>query len=160
VAAAVLLASCLSGCGSSSLKLKTGAIEHAIAHSIRVEHGLRATVRCPSAVPRKVGSVFTCTASLEVGTYPVLVTETNGRGHVRYQNLTPLITLDIATVERGITLSILHQRHLHSTVTCPTEVLQEAGVAFTCTAAVNGQSYPFSVTEVDNSGHVRYSEGQ
>lgn len=156
----VLLVSCLSGCGSSSLKLKTGVIEHAIAHSILTEHRLYATVRCPSAVPRKAGSVFTCTASLEVGTYPVSVTETNGHGHVRYQNLTPLITLDIATVERGITQSILRQRHLHSTVTCPTEVLQKVGIAFTCTAAVNGQSYPFSVTEVDNGGHVRYTEGQ
>ncbi len=131
-------------------------MEHAIAASILTQRHLYATVRCPSKVPRKAGLVFTCTASLNVGTYPVSVTETNNSGHFRYQNQAPLVTLNIAGVEQAIRQSISSQRRLSSTVTCPAEVIQKAGIVFTCTAMVHGQSYPFEVTEVDDSGHVRY----
>ncbi len=41
-------------------------------------------------------------------------------------------------------------------VTCPAEVIQQAGVVFACTAMVNGQRYQFGVTELDGNGHVRY----
>ncbi len=84
------------------------------------------------------------------------VTETNSKGHVEYQNQEPLATLDIAKVEQAIKQSISGQRRLNSTVTCPAEVIQKKGIIFTCTAVVNGQSYPFEVTEVDDEGHVRY----
>jgi hypothetical protein len=85
---AVLLAPCLAGCGSGSSvpTLTTVAVERAVAQSILTQHHLHATVNCPSKVPQEAGLVFTCAASLDVGTYPVSVTETNGGGHVRYQN--------------------------------------------------------------------------
>jgi hypothetical protein len=156
LAAAILATYSLTSCGSSTPTLNTGAVERAVAQSILTQRHLYATVGCPSKVPRKAGLVFTCTASLNVGTYPVLVTETNDRGHVRYQNQAPLIILNIARVEGAIRQSILSQRHLQSTVTCPAEVIQRAGIAFTCTATVSGQQYPFAVTEVDGNGHVRY----
>ena len=105
----------------------------------------------------KAGFAFTCKAKLDVGAYPVLVTETNARGHVRYLNQMPLTVLDIARVERAIGQSISAQRGPRSTVACPTEVIQKAEVAFTCTATVAGRGYPFAVTEVDNHGHVRYA---
>jgi hypothetical protein len=154
--AAVLMASALYGCGSSTPILNTGAVRRAIAASILTQHHLHATVSCPSEVPQKAGLVFTCTASLDVGTYPVVVTETNSSGHVRYENQAPLIALDITGVERAIRQSIRGQRGLESTVICPGEVIQESGLVFTCMATVNGQRYPFSVTEVDGKGHVRY----
>ncbi len=156
LAASALVAPALSGCGSSSPTLNTATVERAIARSILAQRNLYATVGCPSKVPRKVGFAFTCTAHLEVGRYPVSVTETNGDGHVRYENQAPLVVLKIARVERAIEQSILGQRHLHATATCPAEVIQEAGIVFTCTAAVAGQRYPFAVTEVDGDGHVRY----
>ena len=102
------------------------------------------------------GFAFTCTAKLDVGAYPVSVSETNARGHVSYQNQAPLAVLDVARVERAISQSIRAQRALHSTVACPAEVIQRAGIAFTCTATVAGRGYPFAVTEVDDRGHVRY----
>ena len=42
-------------------------------------------------------------------------------------------------------------------MTCPPEVIQKAGIAFTCTATVNGRQYPFAVTEVESpeSDHAR-----
>jgi Domain of unknown function (DUF4333) len=153
---AVLAVCSLTGCGSSKPKLDTAVVERAVAASILTQHHLHANVGCPSKVPRRAGFAFTCTARLNVGEYPVLVTQTNGSGHVSYQNKTPLVTLNIARVEQAISRSILSQRHLRSTVTCPLEVIQKAGIAFTCTATVNGQRYPFSVTEIDGSGHVRY----
>jgi Domain of unknown function (DUF4333) len=156
LATAILVVPSLSGCGESAPTLKTVTVERAVAASIMAQHHLYATVRCPSNVPRKAGDVFTCTASLNVGTYPVSVTETNSKGHVEYQNQNPLATLNITKVEQAIKQSISSQRHLNSTVTCPAEVIQKKEIVFTCTAVVNGKSYPFEVTEVDNAGHVRY----
>jgi hypothetical protein len=155
LAIAVLVPS-LSGCGKSAPTLNTVTVERAVAASILAQRHLSATVSCPSKVPRKAGVVFTCTATLNVGTYPVSVTETNNSGHVEYQNQAPLVTLNIAGVEQAIKQSISSQRHLNSTVTCPAEVIQKKGIVFTCTAVVNGRSYPFEVAEVDEHGHVRY----
>ena len=146
----------LSGCGKSQPTLNTVTVEHAVAASIAAQHHLSATVKCPSNVPRKAGWAFTCTASLNVGTYPVSVTETNNKGYVKYQNQEPLATLDIAKVEQSIEQSIRSQRRLNSTVRCPPEVIQKEGTVFTCTATINGRAYPFEVTEVDDDGHVRY----
>jgi hypothetical protein len=146
----------LASCGSSAPTLNTVAVEHAIVASIRTQRHLHATVRCPAKVAQRTGLVFTCTANLEVGTYPVTVTETNGAGHVRYTNAAPLIVLRIASVEQAIKRSILSQRRLAATVRCPAEVIQKAGAVFTCTAKVGGRSYPFSVTEIDGNGHVRF----
>ncbi len=156
LSAAVLLGSSLSGCGKSGPTLNTVPVEHAIAASILTQHHLNAVVSCPSNTPRKAGFTFTCTAKLDVGTYPISVTETNGSGHVRYRDHEPLVALDIAKVEQSIRESISSQRRLSSTVACPTEVLQKAGIVFTCTATVSGRGYPFAVTEVDGDGHVRY----
>jgi hypothetical protein len=162
VLAAAFSALALGGCGSgagasSTITLDSVHVERAIATSILRERGLEATVTCPASVPQQVHHVFTCQAHLNVGTYPVTVTETNGDGHVRYENQTPLEVLDIAHVQKAIETSILEQRRLRSRVTCPREVLQQAGLAFTCQALVDGSSYPFAVTELDNSGHVRYA---
>jgi hypothetical protein len=64
--------------------------------------------------------------------------------------------LNTVTVQRSIAASILTQRHLHATVHCPSDVPRQAGLTFTCTATIDGRSYPFAATEVDDSGRVRY----
>jgi hypothetical protein len=154
--AVAALTMALAGCGSPAPALDTTAVEHAIASSILAQHRLNAEVDCPSDVERKAGVTFACTAKLDVGTYPVVVTEINNRGGVRYENRSRLAVLDVAKVRRAIGSSILDQRRLHSTVTCPLEVIQQAGVHFTCTATVAGRRYPVAVTELDSAGHVRY----
>jgi hypothetical protein len=136
--------------------LNTVTVQRAVAASILTQHHLYTTVRCPPDVTRKAGVAFTCTASLNIGTYPILVTETNDSGHVRYQNNAPLVALDIASVEQAIKQSIHSQRHLDATVVCPAEVIQKAGTIFTCTAALNGQRYPFEVTEIDRAPLMRW----
>jgi hypothetical protein len=155
-AATALAALLLAGCGSSATTLNSFRVERAIADSILRERDLYATVACPSKVAQRAGHEFTCQAHLDVGTYPIDVTETNASGHVRYENRRPLLVLNTAKVQRAIRASIHHQRHLRSTVSCPAEVLQQAGLAFACNASVNGRSYRFAVSEIDGRGHVRY----
>ena len=113
---------------------------------------------CPSKVVQRAGHVFTCSAHLDVGEYPLTVTELDGSGKVRFRDVKPLVALDIAKVRSAIQMSVLSQRHLHATVSCPAEVLQRSGLIFGCTAVVEGQDrrYPFVVREVDNAGHVRF----
>jgi len=157
--ATVLLASvCVSACGSSTRNLDSVTVERAIAKSILRERDLNTTVACPSRVPQRAGRVFTCTARLDVGTYPVTVTEINGSGHVGFQDERPLVVLNVAKVQRAIEASVLHQRHLRATASCPAEVLQRAGLVFQCTAVIDGEAhrYPFVVSELDDAGHVRY----
>ncbi len=149
----------LVACGSSASTLDTARVERAVSASILAQRGLRTTtVTCPSNVPLKAGYKFTCNAQLEVGSYPVTVVVTNSKGHVRYENRAPLIALNIEKVEHAIAASIAAQRHLSASVSCPAEVLQKAGVTFTCHAVVSGKpkQYPFLVTQIDNHGRVRY----
>jgi len=155
-AAALLVACGAWGCGGASPKLDTAPLERAIAATLLDRRQIHSTVTCPKEVPRKQGTVFTCVSHLAVGAYPVHVTETNSSGHVRYGSSSPLVILNIDLVQRAIERSILQQRRLRASVTCPSQVLQRAGITFTCEAAVGGRRYPFSVTEVDNGGHVHY----
>lgn len=144
------------GCGTSTSKLNTVTVERAIANSILTERHIHATVSCPPRIPQQKGRVFTCTARPAVGAYPVSVTEIDGNGHVRYGNPAPLSVLDTARVARAITISIRTQRRLRAHVVCPSGVLQQKGLVFTCTATVHSRGYPFTVTEVDGNGHVQY----
>jgi hypothetical protein len=155
-ALALLLVVGLGGCGGNSRTLDTAAVERAAAASILAEHGLRVTVHCPQDVPRRQGFMFFCTAQLEVGSYPLFVTETNGSGRVRYENRAPLATLDVGSVERAIRSSILRDRHIDAAVSCPQQVIQRAGVVFLCSARASGRVYGVRVTQTDGNGHVRY----
>ena len=157
-AGVLLVAVSVSGCGSSTKTIARTKVERAIANSIAKERGLYTTVLCPGAVPQRSGYVFTCNAQLQVGDYPISVTEVDGSGQVRYESSAPLVVLDVAKVQRAIETSVLSERGLHATASCPAEVRQEAGLSFRCSAAVKGsaQSYPFMVSQLDGAGHVRY----
>jgi hypothetical protein len=158
IAAAMLAATCVSACGASTRTLDSSKVERAIASSIRDERGLYTTVLCPPKVVQQAGHVFTCTARLDVGTYPVTATEIGGGGQVRFQDDARLVGLNVAKVRRAIEASVFSQRRKHATVSCPAEVLQRAGLVFRCTAVIEGarRRYPFIVSEVGNAGHVRY----
>lgn len=163
-ALAVLAMTCLAACGSSVASrlsqstLSVARVERAIASSALDERGVHVAVACPSDVPRKAAYAFTCMARLSAGSYPVTVTETNGQGHVRYEGTKPLVALNIAKVEQAITASVAKQRRLRASVSCPAEVLQQAGLVFDCTATIAGRpgEYRFAVTETDGRGRVAY----
>lgn len=65
-------------------------------------------------------------------------------------------TIDAGKVERAIERSSLAQRGVRPNVSCPAGVAQEKGLAFSCTAVVEGVSTRFVVTQQDDAGHVRY----
>ncbi len=147
------------GCGSSGTEhttVETATIQHSIAASILTQRHVPTDVSCPTKVPSVSGIGFTCVAKLDVGSYPVAVVVKDSKGHVRYGNQAPLVVLDIAKLQRAIERSILEQRKLAATVTCPNHVLQQAGLKFLCKARVGEKSYPFAVEQTDASGHVRY----
>jgi hypothetical protein len=158
ITATLLALAALAGCGSSAstATLDTVKLERAIAGSILTGHHVYTLVSCPTHVPQRQGHRFACSANLSVGSYPVYVTEVNGDGHVSYRDDAPLSTLDTQRVEQSIAASINTQRRLRARVACPSEVLQQRGLAFTCTAVVGNRRYPFAVTESDGDGHVRY----
>ena len=64
--------------------------------------------------------------------------------------------LDTARVEQAVAASILAQRGLHTTVTCPSEVAIKTGYSFTCDAKLDVGSYPVTVVITNSKGHVRY----
>ena len=66
------------------------------------------------------------------------------------------VILNTDKVERSIEASILSQRRLVSTVSCPVNIIQKAGVVFDCVATVGGHQFPVVVTETDGAGHVVY----
>jgi hypothetical protein len=66
------------------------------------------------------------------------------------------VILNTVRVERSIEASILSQRHLASTVSCPVNIVQKAGVVFDCVATVRGRQFTVVVTQTDSNGHVVY----
>ena len=66
------------------------------------------------------------------------------------------VILNTERVERAIESSIVQQRHLSSSVSCPVNIVQKAGVVFSCQATVRGRVFSVVVTETDSSGHVTY----
>ena len=145
----------LGGCGAGST-LAPGPVERAAEASILSQRHLRVTVQCPAGIPLRTGFTFWCTARLEVGAYPLLVTETNAAGHVRYENRAPLLALDIARVQQAIRTAILERRHTVAPVHCPQQVIQRVAVTFFCHATLGGHTYRVEVIERDNAGDVRY----
>jgi Domain of unknown function (DUF4333) len=66
------------------------------------------------------------------------------------------VILNTVKVERSIEASILSERHLASTVSCPVNIVQKGGVVFDCVATVGGRRFQVVVTETDSDGHVVY----
>lgn len=66
------------------------------------------------------------------------------------------VILNTDRVASSIQASILAQRHLKSTVSCPVNIVQKAGVVFDCVATVGGHQFTVVVTETDSHGHVVY----
>lgn len=67
------------------------------------------------------------------------------------------VILDTERVELAIQASILTQRHLHSSVSCPVNIEQRQGVRFYCQATVGRRAYPVLVSQVDDRGHVTFT---
>jgi hypothetical protein len=72
-------------------------------------------------------------------------------------------SLDTQRIALSIEQSVLTERHLHVTVTCPTAVPQEKGQTFVCIATghttkkpITVVKTPFKVTVENDKGYVTY----
>jgi hypothetical protein len=66
-------------------------------------------------------------------------------------------TMNTAKIERAIASTILAQKGVHTTVTCPKRVTVKSGYRFTCSAALAVGAYPMYVVEQNAHGAVNYS---
>lgn len=164
---AVVAAGLLAGCGGGTHRtLDATGVSRSIAQSILKQHRIYATVSCPTSVPQEKGHDFTCQAAVDVGHYPVPVTQDDNKGNVSWNTRAPLALVDMPRVRSAIRHSILSQRHVRASVVCPTQVLQQKGLKFTCTATVGAADsskrvhagdYGFTVVQTDDAGHVTYA---
>ncbi len=76
---------------------------------------------------------------------------------------TPKTNVNTARVALAIEQSVLTERHLHVTVSCPATVPQEAGKTFVCIATGHTTTKPpkvtktpFTVTVQNDKGYVTY----
>jgi hypothetical protein len=65
--------------------------------------------------------------------------------------------LDTDRVARAITQSIATKRHLRANVVCPSPIAQRKSNAFACLAVYHGGKTTFTVTQLDDQGHVSYA---
>ncbi len=65
-------------------------------------------------------------------------------------------TVDATTVQHSIAASILAQRHVPTTVKCPSNVQAVAGIGFTCVAKLEVGTYPVAVVVKNSKGNVRF----
>jgi hypothetical protein len=68
----------------------------------------------------------------------------------------PPTILDTEKVERAIEDSSMAQRGQRAQLSCPSGVRQEAGSVFSCTALVGATKTRFVVTQINDTGRVRY----
>lgn len=69
---------------SDPVILNTIRVESAIEQSIKTQRHLSSNVSCPVNIVQKAGVVFKCIASVGGKQFDVVVTETDGKGHVVY----------------------------------------------------------------------------
>lgn len=82
--ALVALAAGLWNGTSKPVMLDTNRVAAAIESSIRAQRKLSSSVRCPVDIIQRRGILFECQAVVDARTYPVIVSEVDGAGHVRF----------------------------------------------------------------------------
>lgn len=139
--------------------LNPNRIEHAIATSILAQRHVTAAVSCPSGVPVSPHRQFRCVAEVGSHNTPFLVTEGSRSGRVTFVGVPPAATplIDESRVVSAIERSILNQRHLRSSVRCPSDIPLQRGLAFVCIARVpSGAATEFVVEQRDGRENVTY----
>lgn len=69
---------------STPVILNTVRVQRAIQASIQSQRHLSSTVSCPVNIVQKSGVVFNCVATIGRRRFKVVVTQTDGKGHVVY----------------------------------------------------------------------------
>ena len=156
VGAGGVLSSCDVG---PSHSLHSGSVEAQIEAQLRARYPVgNPSVTCPSDVPARVGTGFTCTAFFygESVSLQGLVTSSAGRYSISPTEAIVSVVQATSTLQQDLGA----QLHAQVTVDCgspPVRVVAVSG-QFACTASVSGQGQrQVTVTVEDLQGHFRYS---
>jgi hypothetical protein len=133
-------------------KLDIPKLQRAIATLAQKQIGVKPRVTCPNRTKEKKGAQFTCTVHLDVGTVPVLVTQTDGKGNVHLQFTQPAHLLPTARLQSQLAGVVGNG----ATVRCPATVIERRGLNFTCTALAGGRRHTIEVTQTDSVGGIDY----
>ena len=156
VGAGGVLSSCDVG---PSHTLHSGSVEAQIATQLRARYPVgNPSVTCPSGIPARVGTAFSCTASFygESVNLQGVVTSSSGRYSISPAEAIVSAAQATSTLEQDLGAEL----HAQVTVDCgppPVRVVAVNG-QFACTASVTGQGRrQVTVTVEDLQGHFRYS---
>lgn len=156
VGAGGVLTSCDVG---PSHTLHSGSVEAQIAAQLRARYPVgNPNVTCPSGVPARVGTAFTCTAYFYGQSVSLqgVVTSSAGRYSISPAEAIVSSAQAMSTLEQDLGA----QLHTQVTVDCgspPVRVVAVNG-QFECTASVTGQGQRrVTVTVEDLQGHFRFS---
>ena len=157
-AVGLLTGGLLAGCGGSGpTTLNPARVEQSIAASILAQRGIHAQVACPSGVPVAARQTFRCVAEVGVRNTTFFVTESDSAGHVTYVGVgSAAPALDSRTIASAIAHSILTERGVHATVSCPAGIPMQQGLSFVCIAHRPGGATYFDVEQVNGRGGVTY----
>jgi Domain of unknown function (DUF4333) len=137
-------------------KLDIAKLRRAIATLTKTRLGVKPRVTCPNRTKEKKGDRFQCLVHFAVGTATVQVTQTDGKGHVHFVFLEPVVLLRIRRLDNEIATALSAKAGARIMVRCPPSVIQRQGLNFSCTASVGSQRQRVVVTQTDGAGNVRY----
>ncbi len=146
----------LAGCGSTA-KVNPKQVEADLLASLhRQRPNVAFGVRCPSGLPLKVGTTFTCTVIFDGSptSYTVEITRvSSSQAEISTRPTQPVI--DTETVVSAIQA----QLGAGSTASCPGPRFVQLAVhkTLTCTASVKGQPQRVTATLEDDQGTVSFS---
>lgn len=148
-----------SGCGlGTDHSLNARSLDSQITAQLKSRYPVsRVEVSCPSGVKEKVGSGFSCSATLDGQrlTLDGTVTSAGGKYSIHPAEAIVVSTQAAAALQQEIGA----QLHQAVSVDCgqPAVRVVAAGGQFECAAMIGGQSRGVSVTVLDASGHTRFS---
>jgi hypothetical protein len=153
--ALVALGGCSGSVSVGGKTLKTNEAEASIKSLVTSKVGARVkSVSCPEDIDVKTGATFTCTVVGTDGSKGAITAkQTDDKGNFDVD--LPLIRPRDA--EQAMTTSIKKQVSVKNlAITCPEIVVFKTGGTFRCSGIGDGVTAPIAVTQVDNTGHIRF----
>ncbi len=137
-------------------QLDLGRVKTSIRDELSRQTG--ATVRaivCPDAVEVRAAEAFVCTAEIDSGSVPVLVTQIDVRGNVKWELRESV--LQIAELEKQIAIGVRQQQRLDAQIDCgPRFRPAHPGDTFVCSAKASGRELKVTARVADTKGTVNW----
>ena len=147
-----------SGCSlQATSSLSARSLETLVARILATSFDIRPpAVRCPEGIPDKIGSKFTCRASIDGQPLELAGTVTGNHGAVRLQPTRAVVAVNVARQRLATSLAKTFGHPVTVACSAPTLLVAKVGGVFRCTAEVAGIERQLVVTVTDLQGHLRY----